>query len=311
VNYRIRVSGHLDPSWSEWFDGLVITNLESGDTVLTGPVIDQAELHGLLVKIRDLGLSLVEVQQEDPAASLEGPQRLYLLQVATGIVPLPSGQTLTWPVVCYLVETSHGKHILIDSGYPADFQPLPGTPPPAHERTVIEQLADLGLHPNDIDILVCTHFDVDHAGYHDTFPHAELIVQREHYELARSGHPRYAPVRAHWDHPALQYRLIDGDVELLPGLILLETGGHAPGHQSVLVRLPQTGPVLLTIDAVPLERLFRPNRRATPADDNAEQLRTSTRKLLDLVAQEHVALVIFGHDGEQWQTLKKVPAFYH
>jgi hypothetical protein len=68
VNYRIRVRGHLDPSWSEWFDGLAITNLESGDTVLAGPVIDQAELHGLLAKIRDLGLSLVEVQQEDPAS---------------------------------------------------------------------------------------------------------------------------------------------------------------------------------------------------------------------------------------------------
>jgi hypothetical protein len=66
VNYRIRVAGHLDPSWSEWFDGLAITNLGSGDTVLAGLVIDQAELHGLLAKIRDLGLQLLEVQQEQP-----------------------------------------------------------------------------------------------------------------------------------------------------------------------------------------------------------------------------------------------------
>jgi N-acyl homoserine lactone hydrolase len=76
------------------------------------------------------------------------------------------------------------------------------------------------------------------------------------------------------------------------------------------VGLPQTGKVLLAIDAVVLQRLFTADRRAWPTDDNEEQLRASTRKLLDLVEREHVALVIFGHDGEQWQTLKKAPAYY-
>jgi len=135
-------------------------------------------------------------------------------------------------------------------------------------------------------------------------------VQRTHYELARAGHPRYAAARAHWDHPALRYRLIDGDIELLPGLSLIETSGHAPGHQSVLVRLPETGQVLLAIDAVVLQRLFTPERRAWPTDDNEEQLRASTHKLLSLVEREQVALVVFGHDGEQWQALKKAPAYY-
>lgn len=310
VKYRIRVAGHLDPSWSEWFDGLEITNLDAGDTVLVGRVVDQAELHGLLAKIRDLGLSLVEVHQVDQSLSDGAPRRLYLLQVATGAVPLPSGGTLAWPVVCYLIETSDGKHILVDTGHPADYQPPPGIPQPNDEGTVIEQLAGLGLRPDDIDTLVCTHFDVDHAGHHDAFTRAELVVQRTHYELARSGHPRYAPVRPHWDHPALRYRLIEGDTELLPGLTLLETSGHAPGHQSVLVRLPATGSVLLTIDAVPLARLFVPDRPATPADDDPKQLCASTRKLLDLAAQEQVRLVVFGHDGEQWPTLKRSPAWY-
>jgi N-acyl homoserine lactone hydrolase len=76
------------------------------------------------------------------------------------------------------------------------------------------------------------------------------------------------------------------------------------------LRLPQTGKVLLAIDAVVLQRLFTPDRRAWPNDDNEEQLHASTRRLLDLVEREHVALVIFGHDGEQWQTLKKAPAYY-
>ena len=135
-------------------------------------------------------------------------------------------------------------------------------------------------------------------------------MQRAHYEVARSGHPRFATARAHWDHPTLSYRQVDGDTELFPGFTLLETSGHAPGHQSILVRLPQTGPVLLAIDAVVMQRLFTVERRAWPLDDNEEQLRASTQKLLDIVEREHVNLVVFGHDGEQWQTLKKAPAYY-
>jgi N-acyl homoserine lactone hydrolase len=238
------------------------------------------------------------------------PQRLYLMQLSTTIIPLAAGQTLAMSSGCYLVQTSDEKNILIDSGLPGDYTPPPGTPPAEHEKNVLEHLADLDLHPDDINLLICTHFDVDHAGYHDAFPKAELVVQREHYELARSGHVRFAAARKHWDQPALRYRLIEGATELLPGLTLIETSGHTPGHQSVLVRLPQTGTVLLAIDAVVLQRLFTPDRRAWPTDDNEEQLRASTRKLLDLVEREQVALVIFGHDGEQWQTLKKAPAYY-
>lgn len=238
------------------------------------------------------------------------PQRLYLMQLGTATMLLARGQTLAMVRVCYLVQTSDGKNILIDSGLPAEYQPPPGMPATEQGKNVIEQLADLGLRPDNIDLLISTHFDVDHAGYHDAFPQAEHIVQRQHYELARSGHQRFAPARAHWDHPSLRYRLIDGDTELLPGLTLLETSGHAPGHQSVLVRLPQTGRVLLTIDAVMLQRLFTPDRKKWPVDDNEEQLRASTRKLLELVEHEQVALVIFGHDGQQWQTLKRAPDYY-
>src|SRR2546423_1476834 len=238
------------------------------------------------------------------------PQRLYLLQLSTSTVPIAAGRTLAMSSGCYLVQTSDRKNILIDSGLSADYTPPPNMPPAEHKKNVLEYLADLNLHPDDIDILVCTHFDVDHAGYHDAFTKAELVVQRTHYELAHSGHPRFAAARAHWDHPALRYRLIDGDTELLPGLTLLETGGHTPGHQSVLVRLPKSGAVLLAIDAVAMQRLFTPDRQAWPFDDNEEQLRASTRKLLDVVEREHVALVVFGHDGEQWQTLRRAPDYY-
>jgi hypothetical protein len=64
--YRIRLKGHLADHWTEWFDGLTITHLDNGETMLEGPVIDQAALHGMLNQIRDLGLPLLAVDRVEP-----------------------------------------------------------------------------------------------------------------------------------------------------------------------------------------------------------------------------------------------------
>jgi len=64
--YEIRLKGHLGSQWTDWFEGLTITLEDNGDTLLTGPVIDQAALHGLLKKIRDLGMPLVSVSPVEP-----------------------------------------------------------------------------------------------------------------------------------------------------------------------------------------------------------------------------------------------------
>lgn len=66
--YEIRIKGHLDAQWTAWFDGLTITLEEDGDTRLSGPVADQAALHGLLKKVRDLGMPLVSVVQTQVVA---------------------------------------------------------------------------------------------------------------------------------------------------------------------------------------------------------------------------------------------------
>ena len=64
--YEVRLKGHLDPRWTAWFDGLSLTNESDGTTLIHGPVVDQAALHGLLQKIRDTGLPLVSVSQVEP-----------------------------------------------------------------------------------------------------------------------------------------------------------------------------------------------------------------------------------------------------
>jgi N-acyl homoserine lactone hydrolase len=239
------------------------------------------------------------------ASNISGPQRLYLMQVATA----PGTNT---PFPCYYIRTGDGHNILIDTGFPADFQPPPNRPMPAPQMgpDVMEQLKQIGVQPGDIDMLICTHYDMDHAGNLAAFPNAQLIAQRQLYETARSGYQRFAPTRSQWDQPASRYRLVDGDTELLPGLDLIETSGHVPGHQSVLVRLPHTGTVLLTIDAVARQESFTPDRPGGPMDADGEGAIASTRKLLALAEREHVSLIIFGHDGQQWSTLKKLPDYY-
>jgi hypothetical protein len=66
MHYEIRVNSVLDRHWSAWFDGLDVSSDDRGQTTIAGPVIDQAALHGLLVKVRDLGLELLEVRRTDP-----------------------------------------------------------------------------------------------------------------------------------------------------------------------------------------------------------------------------------------------------
>lgn len=71
--YEIRIHGHLDARWTDWFDGLTITLQANGDTLLTGPLVDQAALYGLLKKVRDLGLPLVSVNRVEPGPSAGSP----------------------------------------------------------------------------------------------------------------------------------------------------------------------------------------------------------------------------------------------
>jgi N-acyl homoserine lactone hydrolase len=236
--------------------------------------------------------------------------RLYLFQLAIfGQVPTP--------VPAYLIQTDDGTNVVIDTGFPPEIiamSPPPGRPGMGIQDAVsiTTHLASLGLTPGDINYLIATHLDPDHGGEVDAFPNAEIIIQRAQYEAARdSTDRRYQMNRSHWDAPGLRYRLVDGDMELLPGIELIETSGHVPGHQSVLVRLPHTGPVLLAIDAMNHAGQSDPETRpVSDFDWSEEATRASTRKLQDLVAREDVQFIIYGHDRNQWPTLRKAPEYY-
>jgi hypothetical protein len=101
--YEIRVTGHLPPRWADWFEGLTITLEEDGDMLITGPVIDQAALHGLLKKVRDLGMLLVSVnrvqfKEIDPSRSKKG-ENMNTNAIPTNKIDTKSLLSTLWVVV--------------------------------------------------------------------------------------------------------------------------------------------------------------------------------------------------------------------
>jgi N-acyl homoserine lactone hydrolase len=235
--------------------------------------------------------------------------RLYLMRVGT------VGRTGA-PVPVYLIETDDGQRVLVDTGYARDRAGAYRTDPTEPIRldawdTVESQLAAIGVDPGSIDYVVCSHFDLDHAGNHDLFAQAEFIVQSKHLRYARdAGRDRTGAGKASWDQPGLRYREVSGDTTLLPGVELIESSGHVVGHQSVLVRFVDAPPVLLAIDAIPTVPALDAQRRPIyPFDLDEAQVRASTGRLVALARAENARLIC-GHDADQWRSLRVAPDYY-
>lgn len=221
------------------------------------------------------------------------------------------------PIPGFLVQTASGENILVDTGWPIkrmnhhdDSNPLDWRM--TDDDYVVNRLASIGLQPGDVNAVICTHFDPDHAGNLEPFPHAACIVQRDHLAYVRSvSQRRFEICRDQWDRPEIRWLEADGDVEVAPGVRVIATPGHTPGHQSVLVELPRTGKVVLAIDAAPRAAdlsLHTHHRKSYDLDPDAA--RQSVIKLAGLIERERVALVIYGHDGRQWRQLRHAPEFY-
>jgi N-acyl homoserine lactone hydrolase len=217
----------------------------------------------------------------------------------------------------FLIETSTGEKILIDTGFPekyaedlqkaslednlGEFGELLEL---TFENQPAAQLAKLGLTKDDIDFLIITHTHIDHVGNIDGFPGVPIIMGKAERELER---PIYWRGKKPLEWPEAEYLLIDSDFDFGKNFTILHVPGHTPGELSILLTLPNTGSILLTSDAI--SRESEVSEGCLDAT-NPEQAIASAIRILDL-AKERDGYVIYGHGPEQWSELKKAPESYN
>jgi N-acyl homoserine lactone hydrolase len=217
------------------------------------------------------------------------------------------------PIAAYLIRTSDGN-VLFDTGLSP--RALPGLrrndPLARFEEAdlLVNRLDALGLRPDDVSTVVLSHLHYDHAGGTDLFPRSELCVQKDEYAYAHYPASFFAPFyyRKNFDLPGYRWRLLDGDTELAPGLTVLRSDGHTPGHQSLLVELPESEPVLLTGDACYWREHLDQER--VPGVVWNPTLALHSLKRLKTLARLTGARVFPGHDPEFWRTVNLDPGGY-
>lgn len=225
---------------------------------------------------------------------------------------LTPGDLLNLPVWCYLLETEEGP-ILVDTGMPESAvnneDLFNGTfvegqilPKMTEEDRIVNILKRVGYEPEDLLYIISSHLHFDHAGGNGAFTNTPIIVQRAEYEAAQYSEEYMKECIL----PNLKYKIIEGDYEVIPGVQLLYTPGHTPGHQSLLIETEKSGPVLLTIDASYTKENFEDE--VPFAGFDSELALSSIKRLKEVVRKEN-PIVFFGHDIEQEKSCKVFPEY--
>jgi N-acyl homoserine lactone hydrolase len=184
-----------------------------------------------------------------------------------------------WPVHGFVV-THPGGAVLVDTGVGGPQEWLDDWR--VVNRSVADALADLGMSPADIGLVINTHLHFDHCGQNAVFPHAACYVQRA--ELSRAE--RESPELYDWfGFMNARFELLDGDAEVLPGLEVIATPGHTAGHQCVVVRGDGDAFDLLIGDAAYTPRIYAdPGSDRLPAGQASDVAvwRDSVRRIRSL-----------------------------
>jgi N-acyl homoserine lactone hydrolase len=262
-------------------------------------------------------LSLVSIDLAH-AQSSKGVEKLYILNCGEGTAGdisrwspgVNEGKSMDFVDNCYLIKHSSGW-FLWDTGIPDAVADMPNGLAPADPRAVTwhrpkklaAQLEQLGVKPSDIKAMAISHTHPDHIGNVEMFPEAMLYVQKAEYEWPGANNaPRFKA-----EHPVTK---LEGDRDIFGdgSLVILSTPGHTPGHQSLLVKLPKTGEVILSGDAVHFKSNWE-NRGVPVNNVSKEQTLASMEKIAGRLSQDKATLWI-NHDKAQRDTLKMSPEFY-
>uniref|UniRef100_UPI003F499E67 N-acyl homoserine lactonase family protein n=1 Tax=Cupriavidus necator TaxID=106590 RepID=UPI003F499E67 len=253
-----------------------------------------------------------------PAQQTSGVERLYILNCGEGVAGDISrwspgvniGKSMPFSDNCYLIKHAQ-DWILWDTGLDDAIAALPDGETPADPRaihwrrpkTLASQLEQLGVKPSDIKYVAISHSHPDHLGNVEMFPQAMLLVQKAEYEWPGAKNAsRFKP-----GHPVTK---IEGDKDVFGdgSVTIISTPGHTPGHQSLLVKLPKTGALVLSGDAVHFKSNWD-NRRVPSINLDKANTLASMQRIADLLVQENAQLWI-NHDKAQRDTLKMAPEYY-
>jgi glyoxylase-like metal-dependent hydrolase (beta-lactamase superfamily II) len=216
------------------------------------------------------------------------------------------GKKLQLTASCYLIR--HADHYMIwDTGYPAAAGATPSGP--TVKVTLIDQLAQLKIKPEQIDYVGISHYHGDHTGQAVSFPQATLLIGQGDWDVLKgptpSGTTNAAPLQ-HWLSGEGKSEQVAKDKDVFGDgtVVMLDMPGHTPGHHSLLVKLKEKGNVLLTGDQAHFRENYESNGVPTFNSNRADTLASFDR--FKQIAKNLNATVIIQHDPRD---IDKLPAF--